>query len=296
MILVPRETPWSLIHARNVVTLLEAGAILLPAIPSFYSRPSSVDAVADTVVWRILDQIGLPNPRAYRWRDDAAKTSAAKLKIEGWRARLLIGLDIGLFRLWVRTLRSSWTIAADVVGLVSRSASSFSLSGIIGFLLLPSVFRRLFPARRQARLDQCEPRWRSGLAALIERFGYGTVRGSTSRKGPVHCLAPTGRRARRGTHIVITPDGPRGPVYQLSQGVIFLAQKSGAPVVPSNMEYSSCWRFKSWDRFIRAASFCQSAGSSSVPTRRSEPTRVRKNSSSERLRLQNAMMSLVERK
>ena len=70
LILVPRETPWSLIHARNVVTLLEAGAILLPAIPSFYSRPRCVDDVADTVVWRILDQIGLPNSRAYRWRDE----------------------------------------------------------------------------------------------------------------------------------------------------------------------------------------------------------------------------------
>jgi 4-hydroxy-3-polyprenylbenzoate decarboxylase len=77
LILVPRETPWSLIHARNVVTLLEAGAILLPAIPSFYSRPRSVDDVADTVVWRILDQIGLPNPRAYRWRDEGAKTGRA---------------------------------------------------------------------------------------------------------------------------------------------------------------------------------------------------------------------------
>lgn len=74
LILVPRETPWSLIHARNVVTLLEAGAILLPAIPSFYSRPRSIDAVADTVVWRILDQLGLPSPSAYRWRDDAAQT------------------------------------------------------------------------------------------------------------------------------------------------------------------------------------------------------------------------------
>jgi len=74
LILVPRETPWSLIHARNVVTLLEAGAVLLPAIPSFYSRPSSVEAVADTVVWRILDQLGLPNPSAYRWRDDGAQT------------------------------------------------------------------------------------------------------------------------------------------------------------------------------------------------------------------------------
>jgi len=71
LIVVPRETPWSLIHARNVVTLLEAGAVVLPAIPSFYSRPSSVNAVADTVVWRILDQLGLPNPAAYRWQDDS---------------------------------------------------------------------------------------------------------------------------------------------------------------------------------------------------------------------------------
>ena len=82
LILVPRETPWSLIHARNAVTLLEAGAILLPAIPSFYSRPASVEEVADTVVWRILDQIGLPNPRAYRWKDEAAKRNR-QMKIEG---------------------------------------------------------------------------------------------------------------------------------------------------------------------------------------------------------------------
>jgi flavin prenyltransferase len=67
LILVPRETPWNLIHARNVVTLLEAGAIVLPAIPSFYSRPGTVTAVVDTVVWRILDQIGLPSPYTYRW-------------------------------------------------------------------------------------------------------------------------------------------------------------------------------------------------------------------------------------
>jgi 4-hydroxy-3-polyprenylbenzoate decarboxylase len=77
LILVPRETPWNLIHARNVVTLLEAGAIVLPAIPSFYSRPGSVTAIVDTVVWRILDQIGLPNPRAYRWGE---KSASAKLK------------------------------------------------------------------------------------------------------------------------------------------------------------------------------------------------------------------------
>ena len=78
LILVPRETPWSLIHARNVVTLLEAGAIVLPAIPSFYSRPESVTAVVDTVVWRILDQIGLPSQAAYRWGEKASTKTARK--------------------------------------------------------------------------------------------------------------------------------------------------------------------------------------------------------------------------
>jgi flavin prenyltransferase len=78
LILVPRETPWNLIHARNVVTLLEAGAIVLPAIPSFYSRPASVVDVVDTVVWRVLDQVGLPSPRAYRWADQRARRGNPK--------------------------------------------------------------------------------------------------------------------------------------------------------------------------------------------------------------------------
>lgn len=69
LILVPRETPWSLIHARNATAVIEAGASLLPASPSFYSRPQSFDELADTVVWRILDQLGLPAPNACRWRE-----------------------------------------------------------------------------------------------------------------------------------------------------------------------------------------------------------------------------------
>jgi 4-hydroxy-3-polyprenylbenzoate decarboxylase len=80
LILVPRETPWNLIHARNVVALLEAGAVVLPAIPSFYSRPNSVTAVVDTVVWRILDQIDLPSSSAYRWGEKVASTKTSRKK------------------------------------------------------------------------------------------------------------------------------------------------------------------------------------------------------------------------
>ena len=70
LILVPRETPWNLIHVRNCATLLEAGAVILPAIPSFYSQPNSVSEVVDTVVHRILDQLGLPVSGIYRWLEN----------------------------------------------------------------------------------------------------------------------------------------------------------------------------------------------------------------------------------
>lgn len=78
LVLVPRETPWNLIHARNITTLLEAGAVILPAIPSFYSQPASVIDVVDTVVWRILDQLGLPSPHTYRWANQTARRGGRK--------------------------------------------------------------------------------------------------------------------------------------------------------------------------------------------------------------------------
>ena len=73
LILVPRETPWNLIQARNIVSLLEAGAVMLPAIPSFYHRPQTLDEVADTVVARILDQMGIPHALVKRWKEEDRK-------------------------------------------------------------------------------------------------------------------------------------------------------------------------------------------------------------------------------
>jgi 4-hydroxy-3-polyprenylbenzoate decarboxylase len=72
LILVPRETPWNLIQARNIVTVMEAGATVLPAIPSFYGRPESVTDVVDTVVARILDHLGVPHRLVSRWQDPEA--------------------------------------------------------------------------------------------------------------------------------------------------------------------------------------------------------------------------------
>lgn len=70
LILVPRETPLSLIHVKNFELLLLAGATLLPANPSYYTRPATVEAVVDTVVARVLDHLNLPHTLVHRWRDE----------------------------------------------------------------------------------------------------------------------------------------------------------------------------------------------------------------------------------
>lgn len=70
LILVPREMPLSLIHLKNMTTATEAGATILPASPAFYSRPETLEALADTVVARILDHIGITPAHELvpRWR------------------------------------------------------------------------------------------------------------------------------------------------------------------------------------------------------------------------------------
>ncbi len=68
LILVARDTPLNLIHLRNMVTVTEAGGIICPAVPSFYSKPQSIDEVAMTVVNRVIDLIGLEQ-QSYRWSE-----------------------------------------------------------------------------------------------------------------------------------------------------------------------------------------------------------------------------------
>ncbi len=70
LILVPRETPLSLIHVKNFELLLLAGATLIPANPSFYSGAKTVVELVDTVVARVLDHMGLPNKLAPRWAEE----------------------------------------------------------------------------------------------------------------------------------------------------------------------------------------------------------------------------------
>lgn len=67
LILVPRETPFSLIHLENMTRLARAGATILPAAPGFYHRPTRIEQLVDFVVARILDHLGVENRLVRRW-------------------------------------------------------------------------------------------------------------------------------------------------------------------------------------------------------------------------------------
>ncbi len=69
LILVPRETPLSLIHVKNFELLLLAGATILPANPSFYHKPANIEQVVDSVVGRVLDHIGVEHQLVPRWKE-----------------------------------------------------------------------------------------------------------------------------------------------------------------------------------------------------------------------------------
>ena len=158
-------------------------------------------------------------------------------------------------------------------------------------LIFPLVLRWYLPNRHGAALISAS---RDGdlLADAIHRFGYDVVRGSSSRLGASAILQLTEALAA-GRDVVITPDGPRGPAYELGPGIIFLAQKSGAAVLPMNLEFSHCWRLGSWDRFIVPRPFAKVRVLVGEP-HRVGMTRTPEEFETERLALQNAMMSLVE--
>jgi len=86
------------------------------------------------------------------------------------------------------------------------------------------------------------------IAQVANQLGFGSVRGSTTRGG-LRALRALGRRLDAGFDAAITPDGPRGPRHVLQAGAIYMAMRSGHPLVPVTSSGWPKWTFNSWDRF-----------------------------------------------
>jgi len=212
------------------------------------------------------------------------------LKIEGRLARWLIAFGVRLLQVWGWTLRYEIDDRAGIVGrpLVENYIGALWHNRL---LIFPLILRRFFPNRHGAALISAS---RDGdlLTDAVHRFGFDVVRGSSSRMG-ASAILQLSEVLASGCDVVITPDGPRGPAYEIGPGIIFLAQKTGAAVLPFNMEYSSCWRVKSWDRFIVPRPFAKIHLIIGRP-HCVNVTITPEEFEAERLRLQQAMMALVE--
>jgi len=87
------------------------------------------------------------------------------------------------------------------------------------------------------------------IAGVMRFFRLGTIHGSSSRNAAKVLIAAM-RTLKTGADIGITPDGPRGPRYEVADGIVAMAQKTGAKVIVFNCVPSRCWRLNSWDRFV----------------------------------------------
>lgn len=86
-------------------------------------------------------------------------------------------------------------------------------------------------------------------SSIMRRFGWKIIRGSSS-KGGARGLIELIRHLRQGGIAGITPDGPSGPIYHIEPGVIYMAQKTGVPLIPFSFSLDRAWELNSWDRFI----------------------------------------------
>lgn len=85
---------------------------------------------------------------------------------------------------------------------------------------------------------------------IFRRLGWNTVRGSTSARGAVQSAIAMARHLRAGATLAFTPDGPRGPSHQVQAGAIFLAQKSGCPIIPAGISAHPRTLTHAWDRYL----------------------------------------------
>ncbi len=196
-------------------------------------------------------------------------------------------------RLLVLTLRVR---AEDLAAVCARASTEESFIMIFWhnrLLMVPPVWSRFFARARPQQGAALSSTSRDGelIAQFLSRFGIRPVRGSATRRGST-ALRELATLLKNGHVVGITPDGSRGPCYEIKPGLVLLAQLTGRAVQPMSFEFSRAWRLRTWDRFIIPKPF------STVTLRLGEPIRVARTATpeefeAERRRCENALRALV---
>lgn len=196
----------------------------------------------------------------------------------------------------IRTI--GWTLRFHIVDRGGISAVPPNEGIIWSFwhnrlFLMSYVHRRFYSHRPPGAGMTSQSKDGEWAAQLILKFGITPVRGSNSRGGTA-ALRELARFLRRGLDVGVTPDGSRGPRYELKPGLVLLAQLSRRPILPVGVEYSRFVRLRSWDGFMIPLPFSRVDVTLGelllVPVTHSEAE-----FEEQRLRCESAMMALVQR-
>lgn len=149
-----------------------------------------------------------------------------------------------LLKGWRRLLRVTHVNAASPEGFVGRGERIIVAFWHGRLLMMPF----LYPGHPRAILIS-QHRDGEYISRIAQRLGSSVIRGSATRGG-VRAFKEMLKALKNGSHIVITPDGPKGPREEVKFGVIELAKRSGAPIVPVSFSASRRRLLKSWDAFL----------------------------------------------
>jgi len=167
-----------------------------------------------------------------------------------WHGELAAAAGYAFLRILSASLRLRWEDPEDHLSVIGQSPVIFALWHNRLILSLPS-YRKYFLARHpHRRLVALISASKDGalLSRLMTHHGVESVRGSSSRRGG-QALKELISLIRRGYDVAITPDGPRGPKYEVQNGVVMMAQLTGLPVVPMSAKIYSKKVLGSWDGF-----------------------------------------------
>jgi lysophospholipid acyltransferase (LPLAT)-like uncharacterized protein len=166
-------------------------------------------------------------------------------EISGWR-RVVLWPAAFLLRLWGRSLRFDLD-EQDLRNITKRDEPVAFVVWHNRLFLTPEIFRRYRGGRELVALISAsgDGAW---LAAFFSHVGMRAARGSSSRLGREAATALV-EAQRAGHDTGITPDGPRGPCYELKAGAVIVARRTGAPLLLIGGDFPSAWRLRSWDRF-----------------------------------------------
>ena len=161
--------------------------------------------------------------------------------------RTLLAVFALLLRMWGRTLRFHFKEDVKAV-LEGGSPPSVVIFWHNRLFAAPIFYHRYFRNRRLASLISAssDGAW---LAGFVKKLGMRPVRGSRYQRGTqavrdlIHAL-------RDGYDVAVSPDGSRGPVYDMKAGAVTVALKTGAPILLVSFNHSGAWRLKTWDRFF----------------------------------------------